>query len=346
MKKSLDELYEEVSKYAFKFKPDLIKTMVTCCPTMLNNVHPVFNLAFIPAAAYLIKTGVDLSNVISKLSIQKEENIYNSLKYLKYEREYFVLIGKLQKMLEGVEVKEPMEIFAVYHYLVVNGYLSINHIFNADNIDSIPFNFACSIFSGVGVCRSLSPLLTDLLKQFTYNAYNVKMFVENQAIFELSDDHFSKSETEEVKERIASIREDILKGTIRKDKVIYNHVSTLLANGDESYIMDSMNNTLYLIDNNVVYPYCNPKEPLITKLDEEWSYRKKVIIPSVSSVGIDNLRTLEEQYVDTRKKCDECIDIFEKFYLDNKGLYQELIEANDDFSKKYIKLRDLIGKMI
>lgn len=339
--KSLDELYEEILNDAIKLKPNLTKACLSSLGTTLIDFNPIFCPMIIPPFLYITKAATNMFNIINTLGIDMKENAYNSLEYLKFEKKYFLLIDKLKKMLQAISVDEPMEIFAVYYYLVLNGYLSVDHEFYADNKDLFYHNLGSSIFSGVGVCRNLSPFLTDLLREYDYESYTIQMHLQNTKIFRLSDDYYTSTFSDDIEDE-----NDKLKNYRRKNTSDYNHVSTLLADKDKSFIMDPMNNTFYTLEKSGVFPYGNIDSSIPTNLKKECLYHKNAKI--CGNLSSNNLETkqLVSQYNAARQKCETYASMFEYFYLENRELYRELLLDRDEFAKKYTKIRDMLGKAL
>lgn len=335
--KSLDELYEEILDEVVKLKPNLKKAILTTFPTILIDINPVFCPVVIPPLVYIAKVGSNMFNIINTLGFDLNKNVYNSLEYLKFEKKYFLLISELKKMLQAISIDEPMEIFAVYYYLVSNGYLSVNHEFYADNKDFFYHNLGSSIFSGIGVCRNLSPFLTDLLREYNYESYTIQMLLQNMKINRLSDDYFISTlsdDKEDEKNSIKKIR--------RKNAVDYNHVSTLLAHNDKSIIMDPMNNTFYTLEKDGVCPYGNMDSVVPTNLKKECLCHKNAkICRHISSSKLD-IEELTLQYRQARQKCDIYTSMFEFFYLEHRELYEELLLDREEFAKKYTKIKNMV----
>ncbi len=272
--------------------------------------------------------------------------IYQSDKYEEYiqlNSIYKELLYELKKrVLTRLDTKQPMEVFAVYYYMVKNGFLSINHSFLVENKSDLT-DFLCptSIVEGNGCCRNLASFLTALLNVNGYHCYNVKMGHYNQEFYSLSDDDYDYSDIEEPlivdetkKGGLEALIEKIMS---RKGKhtITYNHVATLLADNDSSYIMDPMLNTFYCINEGNVYPYFS-NEKRSTNLEEDWM-DSKIKIPSVSSMQLDS-QELIKLYQEARLKCNDSFYTFQRFYLEHRELYEEIVFQRQQCLEKITKI--------
>lgn len=122
--------------------------------------------------------------------------------YIQLNSKYRFLLSEInQNIFQKMNITESMEIFAVTYYMILNGFLSINHEFyDKTPIDYCKFTLGTSIMSGSGICRNLAPFLTDLIKECNYESYNVRMALHNQQLYLLSDDDYNSyiEENEEV----------------------------------------------------------------------------------------------------------------------------------------------------
>lgn len=227
--------------------------------------------------------------------------------------------------------------------MVKNGFLSIDHSFLVES-KSDPTFFLCptSIVQGNGVCRNLASFLTDLLNVNGYSCYNVRMGFYNQEFYSFTNDYYNYPDAEETlivdktkKGGLESLVEKI-RGTIGNRSITYNHLATLLENNDSSYIMDPMKNTFYCIYDDIVYPYLS-NEKIMTNLKEDWM-DSKIRIPSVSSTQLDSQK-LVELYQRARLKCDDSFYTFQRFYLEHRELYEEIVFQRQQCLEKIEKIK-------
>lgn len=337
---TLDDLYQEILDNSKKFNVSLILFNLCNISISLTMINPLFSEMIIPTNIFGIKM---IYHLYKPLSLYQNECAH-SKEYLELENNYFILLKELQQLLLNMQSKKPMEIFAIYYYLVLNGFLSVDKTFYANNSD-FHYHKPTSIVAGHGVCRHLAPFFTDLLKCFEYDAFNIEMLLDNQAIVRMSNDSFCYTETlkneidNESFENKQSFLDDLMRRLIIKKSG--NHISTLLADENKSYIIDPTNNTIYLIKSGCAYPLLNANEPIPIKSKVDFIERK-VKLPKVDSLGIDNLDMMLNEYIEARKKCDDYSDTFEKFYLEHKDLYQEIIENRNNFEQKYQKIKSKI----
>lgn len=321
-RKNLEEIYELLSKRESIFKNEFKKSLIFGGLTPLTIVNSYFGIVSIPFLYYT------LTSLYFGYSYERFDKYFvNSMEYTEFENKFSILFEDLKHMLENKGIKTPPEVFASYYYLVQNGFLSQDHIFKASNIPNYKFSDASSIPAGYGVCRNLSPFLTQLLQCFSYNSYTIQMLLEEQKLYTMTEDEFLCDEE-------FPINHDGEDGE-------YNHIGTLLADKNRSYIMDPMNETFYLIYENFVYPYGNANETIYTDLKTEYTYYKHRKIPKVDSSGIEDFEKIVIEYLQTKENCSDCIPTFEKFYVEHRELYKELAFSSSQLSKGFEKILSL-----
>jgi len=334
---NMDDLYQEILVHQKKSKTCLKIFDVCNLLILLAILNPTFLGMIAPISKFGAK---GIYHLYIPLFLLKNYCI-NTKEYLQLERSYFLLLKELKDLLIDIEIEKPMEIFSIYHYLVLNGFLSVDKKFYAENVD-LNYHEATSIVTGYGVCRHLAPFLTDLLKYFDYDTFNIGMFLNEQRIVRMNDDNFNhiiKTEDYKIDDSIESNHSfliDLIMESVRDRSP--NHCATLLADGSKSYIMDPMNNTIYFILYNRAFPIYNFHEPV----DIKWKGDLKTQKTNISSSEIEDLNQMLREYDVIRKKCPSYSDTFEKFYLEHRELYCEIIEKRNNFENEYQKIKQVI----
>ncbi len=337
--KTLEDLYKQFCLQKRDAKIDLAKCMISNFTVCLAEIYPLFGIAMVPAFYYLSSFVYSYLNPIFTYKKQIKETI----EILEFEKKFIYLYGDLKCTLEKIGVQSPIELFSFYYYLVLNGYLSLGHTFYAENSDKYDFSLKSSIIAGYGKCRNLSPFFVDLLNTFGYQSYNIPMFLDNTDIIKMTDDYFRhkedlKQENIDITVPPASFNLKEMSRLFIERGWDYNHFVTLLANKEESYIMDAMNETFYLIANGKVYPFLG-HDKVKTNLKKDAEKNK---LPKVSSVGIKDFDVLAQEYLEAREKCDGYRDTFETFYLEHKDLYEDICHEREEIQKKYQKILSFV----
>ncbi|MBR2828215.1 MAG: hypothetical protein IKE70_03190 [Bacilli bacterium] len=272
---------------------------------------------------------------------------------LKYYKEFLLNYKKLN---QEFELKNPLEIFTLYEYLLYNGYLSKNKIFQygekkVKDIDSL---LALDIINGKGVCRHTSSLLSDILLEEGIKAEPIIITVNNDLGIEYEE--IEDRNREEIfnwlkerlinEEKIYEIYHDILnsipddKGAILsfekdrrrslKDLFLGNHEITYSIYDNKRYLLDPTNYYLFHFDekNKKVIVNHEIKFPIHYKetkflMNAQRNYPN--LLPTFSD-SLDSLSYEEEREIikRTKKKYNRNLDLLEKFYLDNKDIYSEI----------------------
>jgi len=342
----LDQLYDKVVQSSKISGFYLFGTYASMGTTFFSFLNPIFPEMTLP----MILSFSGFLSKFFKYYYKIDEKCVNSLEYLKLENNYYFLLNELKELLVDIEIENPMEIFAAYYYLVRNGFLSMDKTFYADRNDK-KFHTPSSIIEGTGVCRHLSPFLTDLLNIFEYDAYNIGMYLRDEdKLCVFNDDFYYRFSSSN------KTSEDILS---KKDSHFYklmsnlffnlygNHITTLLYDKNESYILDPMNNTFYLIKSHGASSFgkenlCPLKYKKIND-SKNISLLEKMRIYNASSSKINNIDYLVDEYYGVRDRLDDYLETFERFYLEHKELYQEIVNDRNEFEKKYVKIKNVRG---
>lgn len=336
---TLNDIYDEILTNKKKTKCSLGLLGLSIASFLLSTVSPILYASTLSSLFFMY-------DVVRRYSVPMnllENECLTSKEYLELEKQYYIFLEEIKNLLVSLDITNSSEIFVANRYLTLNGYLSIDHNFSKINKKYDGHFQAISIIEGNGVCRQLSVLLSDLLKNFGYDAYAIRMKFENQKIATLDGYSYGDLRLEEIETESESELDsyDSLILVIAKEMYgDYNHVTTLLADGDSSYIMDSMNNTMYYIKNGLVFPILNFDEPIITDLD--FAAFETRSIPNVSSINISSFENIVNQYMEAKKKCEDSHFTFEKFYREHKELYREILTAKDDFKIKYKKIERMV----
>ncbi len=224
--------------------------------------------------------------------------------------EYIKNYNKLNKMFD---FNDPVEIYAMYNYLLYKGYLSVNKEFKyGDEIArDIVFISGANTITGRGVCRHISATLTDILNDLEITASNVAV-----------DDTFGNG--------------NLIAKTIYK--IVGNHIITLATKDDKHYFLDPTQHRILIRGENKKELVDDKGKFLISPLYIPYkeyignyiSYKKQL------KENCDNI-SLEEASKTVKSVEDLCsknLDIFENFYSENHELYQEINEKLLNMKKR------------
>ncbi len=215
---------------------------------------------------------------------------------------------------ETFNLNEPLSIYKMYVNLLYNGYLSKDKTFEFNNQNSKEFNnlFGINIFNGYGVCRHISPMLSDILNKSNITSYNISTYVEEE-----KDKYLSK--------------------------LLGNHLITFATLNNYDYFLDPTRNKIYRRDDNILYGKDNIK--ITSKIiDIDNFYSKYSNSDKINKTELFKFnKNIEENieyeifnYID--KLFNDNKDIIEKFYNDNKEIYETVSNKTLKIKKTLLNL--------
>lgn len=247
--------------------------------------------------------------------------------YNKIKIEYQEIVKNYNKMNKLFNLNDPIEVYTMFNHLLYNGYLSVNKKFEyykkENDIDS---KLGVNIITGQGVCRHISSLLTDILNDYGIEACNLIVYISKEKEISLKDKKFLE---------ILKILPNYIQ---EKQAEMYgNHAISCAFKDDKSYYLDSTNKfTGRINDNKIIvcddYKFI-PKLNMTKFINEKMQYLKlkQRLIDSNPSISKEEEKILIDKTINI---CDDNKDIFEKFYNENKEIYQEI-------NAKVLKLKKL-----
>lgn len=273
---------------------------------------------------------------------------------------YQEFIAKYNKLNQIFDFNDPIQIYAMFRYLLWKDYLSVDKKFEFSESKSfidMKGLYGANIISGDAVCRHISAMLVDILNQYGVEAWKLGVYSKVQTIriglldqpkytkeelielartYSPDDEYTFKKITSFIEEFVENRKQNIeLSSNMRDEKnplkkVVGNHAITFAVKNGKSYFLDPTKIRTYRL-------YKNEKRVLY---DDE--YGKIPIKAAVSMVAADASSYLnarrnlllqypsipleEEQFLtsETLKICEGNIDLFDQFYNENKELYSEL----------------------
>ena len=224
---------------------------------------------------------------------------------------YDTFIDNYSKLNETFRLDNPIEIYEFFNQMLYNGLLSRDSIFISSTVDAkdIKLIGGANICNGVGVCRHISVLLSDILNK-------------------------SGIESDTLLGRFKTLPLDISRQLIVKDlmpsylpnhqidvdiPIPYgrsNHMITVAKKDGYAYFLDSMNRCVF-------HP-SDDKKLLINDSAVMKIKDKRYKINKYKGLKSTNTEDEYKVYSDMNKLVDHNMDIIYKFYKDNKDIYEEI----------------------
>lgn len=260
------------------------------------------------------------------------------------KRLYNIFLNNYTSLNQEFAFNNAIEIYAMYEYLLHEGYLSKDHNFkfSSSGYYDIKRINGIHVINGVGVCRHVSALLTDILKSSNIISSEVICRLNNDSDIMLLNQlkEYILKETNEM---------HLLKKIDKKIKIIQKenqkvqpyHMISYTEEKGVSYLFDATNSKIYLPSKEGI---------LISKSDTKITLNKKVrrileeynaynnTVNMIDTLDIkDFFNDLEKKTETVRTTCTRNIDILEKFYKENQELYDEISEKYNLIKKRKIK---------
>lgn len=275
------------------------------------------------------------------------------------EKLYNEFLKNYNKLNRTFELKDPYEMFRLFIYMLHNGYLSYNHIYNPKN-ENYSKLYSClgsQILTGNGVCRHNSTMFRDVLRTSNIDAYTLGVHNENRCneedfeeIFERSCMHLldiAMGKCDETIDEYIS-NEDNLFGLSKEEcrKTIENlkdstpnHLITFANYNDKRYLLDPMNVTTYRLndDKNLIYNESSIGyiDRTFISLNDDKDLVYKKLLENHKDVSF-------QEMVDFANKINKLIaenyDLLDEFYKENKEIYSEVNDKTKSLIKRNFKL--------
>lgn len=244
--------------------------------------------------------------ILTQAAIWWSNNVINTKEAVKIRDLYKEFLNNYIKLNDTFNFESPIQIYSMFDYLLKQGYLSKDKSFEFSRrkVLDIPGMLGISVITGKGVCRHISSTLNDILDGKGIKAYPL-------AVFDTLD-------------------------KIKIKSLTGNHQISFVIDNEKSYFLDpTQSRILEVSDSNrkVLYDeigkqkvkfiplaYINKANPIGIKRDFNKQY------PTIPREDADKIVS------DTVSICKNNIDSLEKFYSENKELY-------DDISDKVLTLR-------
>ena len=284
------------------------------------------------------KLGFDLfKNAITIIKLFKEDSndFNNYLEYYELKKVYVEVLNEIVKFMKKNKCGCPMEFFAMYSYLVRNGYLSLDKKFCYDiDVKNDVFSLrGINVIVGSGVCRHITSMLTDILVGANYDAENVDMNINDfiQINFFFDDFLYNKKNYDlEANFNVGFNKVNFFSDWIN-NCYFYNHMATFVKDNTTSYIMDPTNDTLFFVDvNHNVFPVNNFSDKVRVSIK-----KKKRNVTDMELLQKDVYK-----YRNIWNRCLDSNDSFGKFYRKHRDMYEEVLNRKEIFIKKREKVRN------
>lgn len=321
---------EELRHIQEKNRMDIAKELayLIICGGLASYIpNPITFGIFLEESIKIISNEIKMYDYICNSTFYKK----NSLEYIKMEQSYRILLEEILKLFASLNWDNEMKILSGYSYLLRNGYLSHEHKFYYTNDAVVSYYdfLGSNIVLGIGDCKHINSMLTDLLVTRGYTAYNLSLFSNDDTKIDFLCNEFVSIAESEVNEEKHNYNK-YLNWLIQR---IGNHAVTLYTEGEYAYIMDALNNCLFYIKSDLsVYQGEQEFNAFYNSFINRDKKNKLANILKPTSIEMLDSRISDYQKV--LEICPEYTDVFEKFYQEHRELYQEII------SKRKILIRE------
>lgn len=306
--------------------------------------YTIFNIGlFVPQSNTILP--IELASLIILLYfLINDDKKYLSKDITEVKKLYEEFIINYNKLNTKFELSNPIEIFTLYNFLYKNGYLSKDKTFVKNNLNVCDIQpiMGANVLMGNGVCRHISTLFTDILNNNQINANNIGCHIETP-VFDaeiVKKEDFSIDDTLKTLETLSKYFKDEYEKAIYYFNALYNngeylnmsfiplenkkikrsnHLITIAQKEDINYFLDPTKEEIYKLDNKTLYDNFG----LPVKINKIYTFGYEAI----RNIYNKNSTSTEEENKlinNTRKICENNIDVFDSFYKENKELYNDI----------------------
>ncbi len=270
---------------------------------------------------------------------------------------YQQFIQNYNQMNKEFELNNPIQIYTMFNYLLYEGYLSKGKEFqfSREEARDIIAIYGTNIFMGKGVCRHISSMFKDILNDYRIEAYNLGCYSRTYDvnINTTKQQKYSYDELREwVKKHVIdertncflnayidemekqkkyaefSYKQEEDKNPIKK--MIGNHVICCSRYNGEDYYLDPTQTRIYRLnpDSNTLFDNEEDSDMKIKQTSsifgnnaKDYAKMKKMLANPNPSISLEEE---QELVLETKKLCEQNMDVFEQFYNDNSEIYAEI----------------------
>ena len=278
---------------------------------------------------------------------------------------FAAFLNNYNKLNKIFDLSNPIEIYIMFNYLLYKGYLSKNKEFQYSDEQrrNLRGLFGVEVITGKVACRHISCMLTDILNEYKIESYKLGVHMKDYVIAKqqaytkeefvsLIDKYKTDEENYEFlmklvdeladSENIEVPTEAIIEENMLKN-MITNHIITFAYKDGRNYFLDPTNAKIYWMNDDskktlygsscIDIPIHFMTPIILDGLDGLKNYLqiKKHLSSSHLSTPLENEYLLVNETLD---KCNNNIDIFEQFYVNNCELY-------DDITSKVLHIRKI-----
>ena len=272
--------------------------------------------------------------------VQQIRNLY---------QEFITRYNQLNKVFS---LDDPIQIYAMFQYLLYRGYLSVDKEFllSDDKARNLSGLLGTGIIAGQGVCRHISSMLTDIFNDYGIEANLLGVYYSEHDVsarviaelFELLQKHIIDAQLYYSRmEEIEALEEELKKSNGRNisTKLYGNHAITFAIKDEKSYYLDATQRKIYRMkEPEKSLFYCEPYHEASFRLLSSFhfngfkeSFKIKGKLAQYPSVSREEEECILSQML---MLCDNNIDIFEQFYKENREIYH-------DISSQLVKIKKL-----
>lgn len=291
-------------------------------------------------------------------ALEKQLDVLNEIKHI--QSLYKEFMENYHSLNGTFELDNPMEIMFLFTHLLYNGYISINHEYEFENVRGNQTALLGTYnFTGKSCCRNTAKMLSDILFRcgiragilinFATTLYSLEthigveddidesLFSNRESITRLLIEH-----NMEIEQRMVDDKLDLDSFRLEKRLVFgLNHAITIAQKDGVSFSLDPTFNSVYRkrkIDGiEVLSSGINACIPQVSRIYNFLYKRMDASITDTRNLLKGISVTLEEE-LEARRKVDKITngnkDIFEQFYRENASLYEEVSRKLEKVRRK------------
>ena len=236
----------------------------------------------------------------------EEERIIKDLKKL-----YILSLKSYKKLIEGLDIESPLDIYLIFSYLLRNGYLSLNKNFKRTDDNTVDIIIkenipGINIMCGEGVCRHASSLFTDIFNTINLNSKMVNGYLSEKGI--------RKTFYWRLKNYLETTNAFGIEETFRLPYIeaIANHTFLTVEKNGIKYYLDPINDAILM-----------PKEDETGVLKASRKYEVLVNKKIIKDSDFKELEEYNKKRIKTKEFFLNNTDLFDNIHSINNIIYEE-----------------------
>ena len=257
-----------------------------------------------------------------------KDNKLTKEEYASFLEDYKAFLKRYKVLNEKLSFKEPISIYALFVYMVNNGFLSKDKsiefkAFYKKYLDMINL-YGINIFNGNGVCRHLGSMLTDVLRESGIESYHYSNLCSVPALYALVQKYYKDAFNYQGK--LDYVMNKWLVSFLKVNYIYAPHLISYASYNGKNYFLDPTQERIlksFVLgiadENGIMLPWLKRNG----HYDLLESRERMCDLINQNNKSLSN-EEVQDILIESNSKIIMHKDMFEDFYNENKAFYEDM----------------------